>query len=183
MRYSNGSFDEIILESGLVSQFLADSHPSHLLPASDSSPTASLSRYRVNFFVDTYFSKINTYLFAVMRATNEDEKNSKVEECVKAIEKEIEPLLHDANPFFGGSTEITLAEVRIFSALLRDPHDACCICMILIHHCPCRSRPHPSSSAFTTSRTMSSSPHLFPRRWISSRISRNGPKLASHTTV
>ena len=121
MRYSNGSFDEIILESGLVSQFLADSHPSHLLPASDNSPTASLFRYRVNFFIDTYFSKINTYLYAAIRATSEDEKKSKAEEWVKAIEKEIEPLLHDANPFFGGSTEMTLAEVRVFPPLTGPP--------------------------------------------------------------
>ena len=112
MRYSNGSFDDIILESGLVSQFLADSHPSHLLPASDSSPKASLFRYRVNFFVDTYFSKVNTYMYAVMRANSDEEKEVKVKEWVRAIEKEIEPLLHDANPFFGGSKEMTLAEVR-----------------------------------------------------------------------
>src|SRR5271155_4914761 len=111
MRYSNGSFDEILLESGLVSQFLADAHPSHLLPASDSSPTAPLFRYRVNFFVDTYFTKVNTYLYAVIRATNDEEKKTKADEWVKAIEKEIEPLLHDANPFFGGSKEMTLAEV------------------------------------------------------------------------
>jgi glutathione S-transferase len=111
MRYSSGSFDEIILESGLVSQFLADSHPSHLLPASDSSPTASLFRYRVNFFVDTYLSKVNTHMYGVIRAINEEEKQAKAEELVKAIEKEIEPLLHDANPFFGSSKEMTLAEV------------------------------------------------------------------------
>ena len=111
MRYSNGSFDEILLESGLVSQFLVDAHPSHLLPASDSSPTAPLFRYRVNFFVDTYFTKVNTYLYAAIRATNDEEKKAKVDEWVKAVEKEIEPLLHDANPFFGGSKEMTLAEV------------------------------------------------------------------------
>jgi glutathione S-transferase len=111
MRYSNGTFDEIILESGLVSQFLADSHPSHLLPASNSSPTASLFRYRVDFFVDTYFSKVHTHMYGVLRATSEEEKKAKANELVKAIEKEIEPLLHDADPFFGGSKKITLAEV------------------------------------------------------------------------
>jgi glutathione S-transferase len=115
MRYSNGSFDEIILESGLVAQFLVDSHPSHLLPASDSSPTASLFRYRVNFFVDTYFSKVNTFLYSVIRATSEEEKQTKADEWVKAVEKEIEPLLHDASPFFGGSKEMTLAEVWLLS--------------------------------------------------------------------
>lgn len=116
MHYSNGSFDEILLESGLISQFLADAHPSRLLPASDSSATAPLFRYRVNFFVDTYFAKANTYLYAIVRATNDEEKKTKADEWVKAIEKEIEPLLHDANPFFGGSKEMTLAEV-FFSSL------------------------------------------------------------------
>lgn len=111
MRYSSGSIDEIILESGLVSQFLADSHPSHLLPASDSSPASSLFRYQVNFFVDTYFSKVSTYMYGVIRATSEEEKQTKSDELVKAIEKEIEPLLHNVNPFFGGSKEMTLVEV------------------------------------------------------------------------
>jgi len=119
MRYSNGSFDETLLESGPISQFLVDAHPSHLLPASDSSPTAPLFRYRVNFFVDTYFTKVNTYLYAIIRATNDEEKKTKADEWVKAIEKEIEPLLHDANPFFGGSKEMTLAEVQTASFILR----------------------------------------------------------------
>jgi glutathione S-transferase len=135
MRYSNGSFDEILLESGLVSQFLADAHPSHLLPASDSSPTAPLFRYRVNFFVDTYFTKVNTYLYAVIRATNDEEKKTKADEWVKAIEKEIEPLLHDANPFFGGSKEMTLAEVFSFSTVSRATY-----CML------CKHGTDPSSS-------------------------------------
>jgi glutathione S-transferase len=125
MRYSNGSFDEILLESGLVSQFLADAHPSHLLPASGSSPTAPLFRYRVNFFVDTYFTKVNTYLYAVIRTTNDEEKKTKADEWVKAIEKEIEPLLHDANPFFGGSKEMTLAEVFFLSTVSLELHIAC----------------------------------------------------------
>jgi glutathione S-transferase len=111
MRYSNGTLDEIVLESSLVSQFLVDSHASHLLPASDSSPTAPLFRYRVNFFVDTYFSKANTHMYSVIRAVSEEEKQARADEWVKVIEKEIEPLLHDANPYFGGSTQMTLVEV------------------------------------------------------------------------
>jgi glutathione S-transferase len=126
MRYSNGSFDEIILESGLISQFLADAHPSHLLPTSNDSPTASLFRYRINFFVDTYFNKVSTHMYAVLRANNEEEKRAKADEWAKAIEKEIEPLLQDANPFFGGSKELTLAEV-CFSP---SPFESCVLCLV-----------------------------------------------------
>ena len=50
-------------------------------------------------------------MYSIIRATSEDEKQAKADEWVKAIEKEIEPLLHDANPFFGGSEQMTLAEV------------------------------------------------------------------------
>ncbi|EEY21554.1 conserved hypothetical protein [Verticillium alfalfae VaMs.102] len=39
---------EIITESGIVAQFLADAHPSHLLPASDAKDGA-LRRARINF--------------------------------------------------------------------------------------------------------------------------------------
>jgi glutathione S-transferase len=163
MRYSNGSFDETLLESGLISQFLADAHPSHLLPANDSSPTAPLFRYRVNFFVDTYFTKVNTYLYAIIRAANDEEKKTKADEWVKAIEKEIEPLLHDANPFFGGSKEMTLAEVFFPPyRVSRAP-----ICMFasteLTPRPPSRSRQHPSSSASTTLQTISSFPLLSPK--------------------
>ena len=50
-------------------------------------------------------------MYAVLRASSNEEKMTKAEEWVKAIEKEIEPLLHDADPYFGGSKEMTLAEV------------------------------------------------------------------------
>jgi glutathione S-transferase len=32
----------------------------------------------------------------------------------QAVEKEVEPLLQDARPFFGGSERLTMAEVRNF---------------------------------------------------------------------
>lgn len=43
--------DEIITESGIVAQFLCDSFPSHLLPASKESPFSALKRARIGFFV------------------------------------------------------------------------------------------------------------------------------------
>lgn len=48
-----------------------------------------------------------------MKADTEAEKTQKSEEMVKAVEKEIEPLLQDAAPFFGGSKQMTMAEVRL----------------------------------------------------------------------
>lgn len=110
MKYKNDLVDETIIESGIVSQFLADSFPSHLLPPSHASPTAAVFRAKVNFFVDTYFAKINMY--SILMIESQEEKDQKGEELVKAMEKEIEPLLHDAAPFFGASKELTMAEVR-----------------------------------------------------------------------
>lgn len=64
--------DEIILESSIISYFLADSHPSHLLPPSSyrpaSGPSGALTRARIAFFVDTFMSKIQPLTFAVFRA-------------------------------------------------------------------------------------------------------------------
>lgn len=37
----------------------------------------------------------------------------------KAVEKEIEPLLADAAPFFGGSDKMTMAEVQVAPFLIR----------------------------------------------------------------
>lgn len=46
-----------------------------------------------------------------MRAGSEEEKESKAKEWVEVWAKEMEPLLKGADPFFGGSKELTLAEV------------------------------------------------------------------------
>lgn len=103
--------DEIITESAIVAQFLADLKPSHLLPASNSSPEAALFRARLNFFVDTWNTKIGSFMFSMFRAESHEEKEVKSKEWVAAVQKEIEPLLKTANPFFGGSKDLTLAEV------------------------------------------------------------------------
>jgi len=110
--------DEIITESAIVAQFLADIKPSSLLPPSNSS-TAALQRARINFFIDTWNTKIGSFMFAIFRAGSEEEKEAKSKEWVAAVEKEIEPLLKNANPFFDGSKELTLAEVNIAPFLLR----------------------------------------------------------------
>jgi len=111
--------DEIITESAIVAQFLADKFPSHLLPASNGSPKAALERARINFFIDTWNTKIGSFMFAIFRASTDEEKEVKSKEWVAAVAKDIEPQLKTANPFFGGSSELTLAEVNIAPFLLR----------------------------------------------------------------
>lgn len=109
----------IITESAIVAQFLADAHPSHLLPQSTPVENA-LYRARVAFFVDAFISKVVPHFFAGVRAATEEERDAAAEELVKAVVKEIEPLLVDGKgPFFGGSDRLTLAEVQTGSFLLR----------------------------------------------------------------
>ncbi|KAH7006857.1 glutathione S-transferase domain-containing protein [Ilyonectria destructans] len=105
------SYDgEIITESAVVSQFLADAHPSHLVPASDSKEGA-LRRARINFFVDTYSTNVNSVFFKVFGAKSDDEVDELAGGLADVIAKEIEPLLKDAAPYFGGSEKVTMAEV------------------------------------------------------------------------
>jgi len=108
---------EIITESLIVSQFLADAHPSHLLKTSNE-PGGALQRARINFFVDTYFTKVNSLFFPVLRATGQEKEDAGVA-FTNAIVKEIDPLLKDAAPFFGGASRLTLAEVLTASFILR----------------------------------------------------------------
>ncbi|OCL11975.1 thioredoxin-like protein [Glonium stellatum] len=120
IKYSNGIIkDEIITESAIVSQFLADTHPSPFLPASNDSPTAALTRARINFFVDTWFTKANSYWFNIMRKDTEEEKEALAKDFIAVVEKEIEPLLKDADPFFGGSKTLTFAEALVAPFILR----------------------------------------------------------------
>lgn len=108
------SYDgEIITESAIVVQFVADTHPSDLLPAS-SDPGAALTRAKATFFADSWASKVQPHVYKLTYATSE----SQVEEAAKAapagIIKEIEPLLSNAAPFFNGSDKLTFAEVRVY---------------------------------------------------------------------
>jgi len=109
--------DEIITESAIVSQFLIDTFPSHLLKSSNE-PGGALQRARINFFVDTFFTKVNNQLYTVLKAEGE-EKEKGATAIVDAIVKEIDPLLTDAAPFFGGASKLTLAEVLTGSFILR----------------------------------------------------------------
>jgi len=64
-------------------------------------------------------SKVNGQLFGSMRAGSEEEKNEAAGKLVDVVVKELEPLLGDAKPFFGGSERLTLAEVQTGSFVLR----------------------------------------------------------------
>ncbi|KAJ5898121.1 hypothetical protein N7504_008409 [Penicillium tannophilum] len=104
----------IIRESGIIAQFIADAHPSNLLPASGPAENA-LFRARLSFFVDSFFSKVVPHFFASVRSASEEERESHAEALVAAVVKEVEPLLADTDgkgPFFGGNEKITLAEVQ-----------------------------------------------------------------------
>jgi len=109
---------EIITESAIVAQFLADTHPSHLEKTS-TEPGGALQRARYNFFVDAFISKLNSQSNAAQRATTEEERIEAGVKLVDAVVKEVEPFLKDAAPFFGGSSKLTLVEVQTGSFLLR----------------------------------------------------------------
>lgn len=120
IKYSNGILEEeIITESAVVAQFLADSRPSHLLPASLESPFAPLKRARIAFFTDTWNSKVASGLFPILLAKSKDEVHEKTEALYAAVEKEIEPLLGNVGPFFDGAERMTFAEVIVAPTLVR----------------------------------------------------------------
>ncbi|KAL3481060.1 thioredoxin-like protein [Aspergillus californicus] len=113
----------IIPESAIVTQLLADAHPSHLVPPSNT-PEGALQRAHISFFVDTFVSKIWSQAFAAQRATSDEDRNTATEALVAAIEKnDLEGLLYPAGsgsgPFFRGSEKLTLAEALTGSFVLR----------------------------------------------------------------
>ncbi|KAL8716219.1 MAG: hypothetical protein Q9220_000124 [cf. Caloplaca sp. 1 TL-2023] len=120
LKISNGLLkDEIITESAIVSTFLADMFPSPTFwPASHSSPTSALTRAKINFFVDTFVGRVNGSVMNLMKAEGEQQEKL-AGQLVAAMEKEVEPLLEGANPFFGGSESLTLAEAMTAPFVIR----------------------------------------------------------------
>ncbi|KAI6087705.1 glutathione S-transferase domain-containing protein [Hypoxylon rubiginosum] len=108
---------EILTESAVISNFLADQYPSHLIPASDA-PGGAFLRAKIAFFVDTFISKTTGHFFKAQWG-KEEEIETSVKEYVEAIVKEIEPLLANAAPFFNGSDKLTQAEVLTGSFVVR----------------------------------------------------------------
>ncbi|TVY73269.1 hypothetical protein LSUE1_G006682, partial [Lachnellula suecica] len=109
---------EIITESAIVAQFLVDAHPSHLLKASNAEGGA-LQRARINFFVDAFTSKVTGLWIGALKLEPGEAKEKAAETLVDAIAKELEPLLADAAPFFGGSDKLTFAEVLTAGFVIR----------------------------------------------------------------
>lgn len=124
----SASDDETITltESGPIVAFFTDLYPSHLLPSIPSSPPdpsaaatteAALKRFRMSFFVDTYFGKVNPLMFKLVGAEEGAAQDKIVDEILGLLKKEIEPLLPDPDakggkgPYFGGSDTITTVEV------------------------------------------------------------------------
>ncbi|CAK7231355.1 hypothetical protein SCUCBS95973_007882 [Sporothrix curviconia] len=115
---------EIITESAIVAGFLADTYPDKapLVPVS-SSKGGALARARIAFFVDAYFSKLQSQIFKLGAAKTDAEEAAVGEAVVAAALKELEPLLAGSTspnkPFFGGSERLTLAEVLTGSFVVR----------------------------------------------------------------
>ena len=101
--------NHVLTESGLIAQFLVDSYPSHLLKAS-SEPGGAMQRFRVCFFVDTYFSTAHHFFDKAIQSKGAEESTA-AKKYIDAVATNIEPLLGDAAPFFSGSSRLTLAEV------------------------------------------------------------------------
>lgn len=109
---------DIFTESAVVSWLLADAYPGTLLLESNA-PGGPQQRAKINFFVDTYFTKFQSVLFKLFSSNTDAEQETIVSNAVDQLVKELEPLLKDAKPFFGGSDKITLAEVLTGSFILR----------------------------------------------------------------
>jgi glutathione S-transferase len=109
---------EIFTESAFVSWLLADAFPSKLVLPSNA-PGGPQQRARISFFVDTYFSKFQSSLIKLFAAKTDSEAEPIVDAAVDQLVKELEPLLKDAKPFFGGSDHITQAEVLTGSFVIR----------------------------------------------------------------
>lgn len=104
--------DEYLVESGPIVDFLIETNPSHLTPQDGTTLANGVLRWRQRFFVDNFFSKVAPLLFKMSGIGDYEGQMAVVNEAVAHVEKDIEPLLADAAPFFGGSSVITVVEVR-----------------------------------------------------------------------
>jgi glutathione S-transferase len=110
--------EHILIESAIIVQFLADVVPGRLAPPSNN-PLGAIYRARLNFFIDTWNTKVGTLMFHLFKAASPQERELFANEWVKAVAKEIEPLLADADPYFAGSKKMTLAEVMVAPFIMR----------------------------------------------------------------
>lgn len=113
-----------LTESAQIVTFITDLYPSQLFPAAPSSPITSESvhiaqlRYKMSFFVDTYFTKIVPLMFKLVGADPGEPQEKIIDEILSLLEKEVEPLLADTNKggagqYFAGSDKFTFVEVSL----------------------------------------------------------------------
>lgn len=102
--------DQVIIESHIVCQFLCDIFPSDLCPP-PASTAGALKRARMSFFIDAYWTKYHTTLFRLFESPTKADEEKVIDDAIDGITREVEPLLIDAAPFWGGSEKLTLAEV------------------------------------------------------------------------
>ena len=110
--------DKVLAESTLIVQFITELHPSHLSPTLGTSSETAHFRYQMGFIVDTYFNKVNPLMFKLLGADTTEKQEQRVDEMVAVVKKEIEPLLKDVAPYFGGRKKMTVVEVLLLGSSL-----------------------------------------------------------------
>lgn len=73
----------------------------------------------MSFFIDAYWTKFHTILFQLFEAPTKRDEEGIIDDAITGIKKELEPLLADASPFWGGSDKLTLAEVMMGPFVIR----------------------------------------------------------------
>ena len=117
-----------------------DVYPSHLLPdvrtmATAETVQAARLRYRMSFFVDTYFTKVNPLMYKLVGADHGEPQEKIVEEVLRLLEKDIEPLLFDTcndgeGKYFAGGGRMTYVEVSTHNPT--DGGSACLVHMLIL---------------------------------------------------
>ncbi|MCJ1310653.1 hypothetical protein MMC25_004319 [Agyrium rufum] len=119
----------IVLESGIISTYLADlygatgSEAKSFYPPS-TTVAGALARATMTFFVDTWFTKVQPTVMELLLLSSQEEREQRSSEIVAKIKQHIEPEPIGATsagegPFWGGSQTITLVEALTGSFLLR----------------------------------------------------------------
>jgi glutathione S-transferase len=101
---------ENFAESAIIAQFLVDAHPQNTLIPAPTGPKTAIPRARILFFVDTFMQFVYPVYARLIKARSADAEEAG-KDAVAAVVKNVEPLLVDAAPFFGGSETLTMAEV------------------------------------------------------------------------
>ncbi|KAJ6261450.1 hypothetical protein Dda_4120 [Drechslerella dactyloides] len=124
----NGGAVTIVNESLVILQFLADLVPGKLLPSfsvgEKTTVHAAAQKAQIAFFIDAWGSKVGNGLTKVLLAAAADGAGGveAAEAAVKAVEKEIDPLLargEGESLFFGEGGSVSLAEIVAAPFLLR----------------------------------------------------------------